>query len=96
MCRSQQIKNGFDGIECFYRYFYKQGVPVRHRTVPESRELQRLECVSFITLLADESCLIVHVIEEIETLAVVVFETAYQIYRIEVRGRVERFERYGV
>ena len=32
--RAEQIVDGFDGIEGFNRHFYKDGIPVAHRTVP--------------------------------------------------------------
>lgn len=38
VCRTKQIVYSFHRIKCFYRDLYKNGVPVTHRSVPQSRQ----------------------------------------------------------
>ena len=87
MCRPEEVKNDLHRVECCKRNFNEQGVPVAHRTVPESRKLKRLKLASLIALRADEACILVHIFQKVEALALIIVETAYDIYRIEVGSR---------
>ena len=56
MLLPQQIIHGLHRIECGKRHLYEDSVPVAHRTVPQSWQLQGFELLTALTLTADESC----------------------------------------
>ena len=84
MRRSEEVENDLYRVECSERNLDKESVPVAHRTVPEAWKLKCLELASLIALRADESCILVNILEEIEALSLIVVETAYDIHRIEM------------
>ena len=84
MCRTEEVKNDLDRVECSERNLNEESVPVAHRTVPETWELKSLEFASLIALRADESSILIHILQKVEALALIVMETAYDVYRIEV------------
>ena len=84
MCRTKEVKHNLHRVERCKRNLYEKGVPVAHRTVPESWKLESLELAALIALRADESCILVYILEKIKALALVIMETAYDVYRIEV------------
>ena len=47
---AQQVEDDLDGVECLAEDFDEQGVPVAHRSVPQSRKFQRLQFTSLETL----------------------------------------------
>ena len=87
MCRSEEVENDLHRVEGCERNLNEESVPVAHRTVPETWKLESLELASLITLRADESGILVNILEEVEALALIVMETAYDIYWIEVGSR---------
>jgi len=84
MRRTEEVKNDLDRVECSERNLNEKSVPVAHRTVPETWELKSLEFASLIALRADESCILVNILEKIEALSLIVMEAANDIYRVEV------------
>ena len=84
MSRPEEVENNLHRVEGFERNLNEEGVPVAHRTVPESRKLERLEFASLVALRADESCILVNILEKVEALSLIIVETAYDIYRVEV------------
>ena len=84
MRRSEKVKNDLYRVECSERNFYKECVPVAHSTVPEARKFKCLEFASLVALRADESSILIYILEKIEALSLVVVETAYDINWIEV------------
>ena len=87
MRRTEQVKNNLYRIECLKRNLYKECVPVAHRTVPEAWKFKSLEFTSLIALRADESGVVILILEEVEALSLIIMQTAYDIYRIEVCSR---------
>ena len=45
----EQISKGFNRIECFYRNFHKNCIPIAYNTVSQARQL---ECFQLPTVLA--------------------------------------------
>ena len=86
MCWTEEVENHLNRVECLERNFHEEGVPLAHRTVPQTWKLKSLEFTALVTLRADESGILVNILEEIEALALVVVQTAYDIDRIEVSG----------
>ena len=84
MCWPEKVEDNFHWVECSKWNFYKECVPVAHRTVPETRKFKRLEFTALIALRAYESGILIYKLKEIETLTLVVMQTAYYIYRVEV------------
>lgn len=82
MCRSEKIENNLHRIESSERNLDKKGVPVAHRTIPETRKFQSLEFTTLIALRTDESCILINILQQIEALSLIVMETAYDIYWI--------------
>lgn len=87
MRRTEKVKNDLDRVECSERNLNEESVPVAHRTVPETWELKSLEFASLIALRADESGILVNILEKIEALSLIVMEAAYDINRVEVSCR---------
>lgn len=48
MLLAEQVVDRLDGIECRERHFDEDRVPVAHRAIPQSRELQGLQFASFL------------------------------------------------
>ena len=86
MRRTQQVQNHFDRIESLDRNLHEKGVPVAHRPVPKSGKLERFEFPTLITLLADETGLLVNLGKEIELISPTVPKQADDINRIEMGG----------
>ena len=84
MSRSEKIENDFHRVECCKRNFNEESVPVAHRTVPETWKLESLELTALVALRADESCILVNILEEVEAVALIVMEAAYDVNRVEV------------
>ena len=81
----QQVIDGLHRIECRDRDLNEKGVPARHRTVPQSGQLQCLERSTLLRLRGDEACLGIGILQQVELFAFVVFRGADQIHRVEVR-----------
>ena len=86
MSRSEKIKNNLHRIECCERNLNEESVPVAHRTVPETRKFESLQFAALIALRTDESGVLINILEKVEALSLIIMETAYDIYRIEVRS----------
>ena len=77
-------------VHCFYRVerrqwnFHEDGVPVAHRAVPQTRQLERLQLAAVLALATDEAGRLVHVVGQVEAVAFVVLYGAYKVYRVEV------------
>ena len=96
VCWTKKIENNLYRVECLERNLYEECVPLAHRTVPESWQLKSLEFTSLVALRADESCILVNILEKIEALSLVVVEAANDIYRIEVSRVCKRCTCYHV
>ena len=84
MSRTEKIKNNLYRVECLKRNLYKESIPVAHSTIPKSWKLKSLKLATLVALRADESRILINILEKIEALSLVVMETAYDINRIEV------------
>ena len=52
---TQQVVDGFDGVEGVDGYLDKDGVPVAHGAVPQSRQLEGAQGATGLTLVGDEA-----------------------------------------
>ena len=50
MLITQQVVDGLYWIESAQRNLYKDGVPIAHRTIPQTRQLQCLQVLTILTL----------------------------------------------
>ena len=50
MCRTEEVKNDLHRVECLERDFNEEGVPLAHRTVPQTWELESLEFTALLAL----------------------------------------------
>ena len=50
MLVAEQIVDSLHWVECAQRNLYGYGVPVAHRTIPETWQLQGLEILTVLTL----------------------------------------------
>ena len=87
MRRSEKVKNDLYRVECCERDLDEESVPVAHSSVPEAWKLEGLKLASLIALRADESCILIHILEQVEALSFVIVEAAYDVNRIEVSCR---------
>ena len=51
MLIAEQIVDGLHWVECVQRNLYEYSIPVAHRTIPETRQLQGLQSLPFLLLL---------------------------------------------
>ena len=95
MLRTQQVVDGFDGIERFDRHFDKHRIPVTHGTVPQAGQLKRLKLTSVFALLRDKSRIPVYEIRQVVFRSVGAFQGANKIDRIKVRSLLEELTGFG-
>ena len=84
MSWTEEVKNYLHWVESLKRNFNEESVPVAHRTIPKTWQLKSLELAALVALRADESCILINILQEIEALSLIVVEAAYDVYRIEV------------
>ena len=53
MLVAEQIVHGLHWVECTERNLYEYSVPVAHRTIPETRQLQGLQVLTILALAGD-------------------------------------------
>ena len=85
MLLAEQVVDRLDGIERRERHFDEDRVPVAHRAIPQSRELQGLQFASVLALRADEARGGIHKLREVERLALVVDDATDEVHGIEMR-----------
>ena len=81
---SQEVEHDLNRVEGLERYLNEKCIPIAHRSVPESWKFKSLEFAALIALRTDESRILVHIPQQIETLSLIIMQAAYDIYRIEV------------
>ena len=86
MLRPQQVEDDFHRRERRDGDVDEHGVPVRHRTVPQPRQLLRPQLAAGIGFRRDETRLRIGIPPQVEFLAPHVAHAADQIDRIEVGG----------
>ena len=55
MLFTQQIVDSLYRIECRQRHLNEYGIPIAHRTIPQSWQLQSLQLLTRLRLLGDEA-----------------------------------------
>ena len=83
MCWAKEVEDNLDRVEGLKRNLHEQSVPVAHRSIPEARQLKSLELAALIALRADESSILVNILQEIEAITLVIMQTANDVYRID-------------
>ena len=81
---AQEVVDGLHGVEGRERHLHEHRVPVAHGAVPQSGQLEGFQRLAVFRLAADESCLRVHILAQVERLALVVFRGAHQVDGVEV------------
>ena len=84
MLVAEQIVDGLHWVECAQRNLYEYGVPVAHRTIPETWQLESLEVLTVLALAGDETGRWIYELRKIEGIALVILGSADEIYRVEV------------
>ena len=84
MLVAEQIVHGLHWVECAERNLYEYGVPVAHRTIPETWQLQGLEVLTVLALARDETGRWIYELRKIEGIALVILGSADEIYWVEV------------
>ncbi len=84
MLISEEIVDGFNGIESLEGNFYEDGGPVAHGTIPEAGKLKSLEFATVLTLVGDEACGGIHELGKVELLTLVVTDGTHEVHGIEV------------
>ena len=84
MLVAEQIVHGLHWVEGAERNLYEYGVPVAHRTIPETWQLQGLEILTVLTLARDETGRWIYELRKIEGIALVILGSADEIYWVEV------------
>ena len=84
MLVAEQIVDGLHRVECAQRNLYEYGVPVAHRTIPETWQLQGLQVLTVLALARDETGGWIYELRKIEGIALVILGCTNEIYRVEV------------
>ena len=81
---TKQVVDSLYRVEGAQWNLYEDGVPVAHRTVPETRQLQCLQVLAVLTLARDEARARIHILRQVEWLTLVVLSSTNEIHRVEV------------
>ena len=84
MLVAEQIVDGLHWVECVQRNLYEYSIPVAHRTIPETRQLQGLQVLTILALAGDETGRWIYVLRKIEGIALVILGCTDEIYWVEV------------
>ena len=84
MLVAEQIVHGLHRVEGAQRNLYEYGVPVAHRTIPETWQLECLQILTVLALAGDETGRWIYELREIEGIALVILGSADEIYWVEV------------
>ena len=84
MLIAEQIIHGLHRVEGAQRNLYEYGVPVAHRTIPETRQFECLQILTVLALAGDETGGWIYELRKIEGIALVILGSADEIYWIEV------------
>ena len=66
MLLSQQVVHRLNRIECSQGYFYKDRVPIAHRTVPKSGKFQGFQVFTVLRLIGNKACCLIHILHQVE------------------------------
>ena len=84
MLVAEQIVHGLHWVECTERNLYEYCIPVAHRTIPKTWQLECLQILTILTLAGDETGRWINELRKIEGIALVILGSADEIYRVEV------------
>ena len=84
MLVAEQIVHGLHRVECAQRNLYEYCVPVTHRTIPKTWQLQGLQVLTVLTLARDETGRWIYELRKIEGIALVILGCTDEIYWVEV------------
>ena len=84
MLVAEQIVHGLHRVEGTERNLYEYGVPIAHRTIPETWQLQGLQVLTILALAGDETGRWINKLRKIEGISLVILGSADEIYRVEV------------
>ena len=84
MLVAEQIVHGLHWVECTERNLYEYCIPVAHRTIPKTWQLECLQILTILTLAGDETGRWINELRKIEGIALVILGRADEIYRVEV------------
>ena len=84
MLVAEQIVDSLHWVECAERNLYEYGVPVAHRTIPETWQLQGLQVLTVLALARDETGRWIYELRKIEGIALVILSCTNEVYRVEV------------
>ena len=96
MLVTQEVVDGFDGVEGFEGHFDEDCRPVAHGAIPKSGQFQCLQLATILGLVGDEASGGVYVAGQVEMGALVVAGGADEIYWIEVSAALEHSHIGGV
>ena len=59
-------------VHCFYRvesgkwHFYKDGIPVTHRSVPQAGKFESFQVFAVLRFVGDEACCFIYILHQVE------------------------------
>ena len=76
MLVTKQVVDRLHWVESAERNLYEHRVPVAHRTIPKTGQFERLQFLAVLALVADKSCLGIHILRQVEIVALIVLSGA--------------------
>lgn len=92
MLFSQQVIHRLHRIERAEWYFHEDGVPIAHGTVPKTRQFECFEFLAVLALVGDEACLMIHILREVELIALIVLHSTHEVNRVEMGSILEHLQ----
>lgn len=91
MLLTQQVVHCFYRIESGKWHFYKDGIPVAHRSVPQAGKFESFQVFAVLRFVGDEACCFIYILHQVELISFIIAHGAYEVYRIEVCAFLEHF-----
>ena len=91
MLLTQQVIHCLHRVKGRKRNFYKDGIPVAHRTIPQTGKFEGFQVFTVLRFVGDEAGGFIYIFHQVEFMSFIITHSAYEVYRIEVRTLLEHF-----
>ena len=91
MLLTQQVIHCLHRVKGRKRNFYKDGIPVAHRTIPQAGKFEGFQVFTVLRFVGDEAGGFIYIFHQVEFMSFIITHSAYEVYRIEVCAFLEHF-----